>query len=197
MEHDGLAMAGRLGQPDVTRNNSFKDLARKVARHLVSDLERQADATIEHCQDNPLDFQLGIQALPHELDRSKELGQPFERIELALKRDENPGRGSQRVDREETKRRRTINQHEVVVVIDCRERLFEPMLTTIQAHELDLGADQVAVRWQQCEMAQRSSNDRLLGGLSAKQDVVDRRRQASLLEPESSRRVSLRIEIDK
>src|SRR5688572_20054033 len=44
VEHDRLAMARRLGQPDISGDHSGEDLISQVALHLGFDLSRQAGA---------------------------------------------------------------------------------------------------------------------------------------------------------
>src|SRR5262245_5160259 len=78
VKHDRLAVARGLGQADVPRDDRLEDLPGEVPVDLVSNLECQAGATIEHGQHDTADVQTGIHALPNQLDRSDEVSQALE-----------------------------------------------------------------------------------------------------------------------
>ncbi len=62
-------VAGRLAQADVARNHGLEDVVAEVLAHLFRDLVGKTVACVEHRQQNPLDFQGGIETLPDEADR--------------------------------------------------------------------------------------------------------------------------------
>ena len=59
----------------------------------------------------------------HLLDRVDEVRQPFEREVLALHRDHHAVRGAQAVERQQRQCRRAVDQHEIVVAYDRRQRI--------------------------------------------------------------------------
>ena len=74
-----------------------------------------------------------------------QLGDPLERVVLALEGDEDAVGGGERVQGEEAEARGAVDEDVVVLADDGRERLFQPVLAGHDAHELDLGPGQVAV----------------------------------------------------
>src|SRR5262245_65684954 len=57
VQHHRLAVARRLCQTYVPRNDRIEDLPRKVAIDLFADLERQAGPAVEHGEHEALDNQ--------------------------------------------------------------------------------------------------------------------------------------------
>ena len=107
-------MARRLGEPNVPRYDSLKNLARKVALNFVADLEREACPAVEHREHDPLDPQPGIEPLSDQLDGLEQVREPLERVELALKRYQDAVGGDEGIDRQEPKGWRTVNNDVVV-----------------------------------------------------------------------------------
>src|SRR3974390_300110 len=73
----GLAMAGRLRQPDVPRHSCAAQFVSEEILQLSHDLLRQVGALIEHGQHHALDAQLRVQAGAYALDRVEQLAHPF------------------------------------------------------------------------------------------------------------------------
>src|SRR5262249_33042451 len=90
VQHHQLAVARRLRQTNVPRNDRVKYLSGKEAIDFFSDLEREASPAVEHREHDALHVEAGIQPLPDQLHCLEKVSQTLERIELALKRDENP-----------------------------------------------------------------------------------------------------------
>src|SRR5262245_35053837 len=98
LQHHRLAVARRLRQTNVSRNDRVEDLPWKIAIDLFTDLERKASPAVEHCEDDALDVEAGVQPLSNQLHRLEEVSQTLERIEFALERDENPVSRHERID---------------------------------------------------------------------------------------------------
>src|SRR5919108_1267652 len=88
MKHDWLTVTWRLRQPNVARNHRVEDLAREVTMDLIANLLRDTGPTVEHRQDDAFDSESRVQTLSDQLDGPEQVREPFERIELALKRDQ-------------------------------------------------------------------------------------------------------------
>src|SRR5262245_44049615 len=86
VQHHRLAVARRLSQTNVPRNNRIEDLPGKVAIDFFADLERQAGPAVEHGEHDALDIEARVQPLSNELHRLEEVSQAFEGVELALQR---------------------------------------------------------------------------------------------------------------
>ena len=148
MKHDRPAVAGSFRETDVAWNDGIQHLPWKVSVDLVTDLEREARTTIEHREQDSQEIETRIQLLSHELHRLLEqMSQPLERVKLALQWDEDPVCRDERVDGQEPERRRTIDDDVVIGGRKRFERVPETVLAPLDSHELDLGADEVDVRW--------------------------------------------------
>src|SRR5437868_15279801 len=115
MEHDRLAMTGRLSEPDVPRYDSLEDLPGEITLDLVPDLERETRPAIKHRQDDSIDPEAGIEPLPNQLHGLEQMSEPFESIELALKRNDHPIGGDQGIDGEEPERRGAIDDDMLII----------------------------------------------------------------------------------
>src|SRR5215475_3211828 len=151
MKHYRLAVTRGFAQSDVARNDSFEDVARKIPLHLISDLECETDAAVEHREHDPFDGQACIETLAHELYRLEQVGEPLQSVELTLKRDKDGVRCSEGIDRQEAKRGRAVEDHIALGLIEGRERDLQAAFSMLEPDELDLGADQVNVRRQKAK----------------------------------------------
>jgi hypothetical protein len=99
-----------------------------VLADLLDDLQGQARSAVVHGEDDPTDPELRVQVGADQLDVAKQLSQAFERVVLALDRDQElVGRG-EGVHGEQPERRRTVNEDRVVLVVDRFERTAKPGL---------------------------------------------------------------------
>ena len=125
----------------------------------------------------------------HLLDRLHEIGESFERVVLALHRDQHRVRGAEAVQRQERQRRRAVEQDEIVVGCDLRdrrahlpqrfgERVLESHLALGQLDQLDLGAGELAIRGHEIEAAGRRG-DAHVGDACARRAAPGRRSPAS------------------
>ncbi len=133
----------------------------------------------------------------HPLDGAHEVRQPFERVVLALHRDQHAPCCSERVDGEQAERRRAIDENEVVVAHDALERDLETRLARLQFDQLDLRAGELAVGGHQ--VVATALRARAYGCQlgEPEQNVVDGANDSALVHAASHRRVTLRIEIDQ
>ncbi|MNH33414.1 hypothetical protein D3C79_939270 [compost metagenome] len=112
---------------------------------LVADLLLQRGAGIEHDAQQADDLQIGVQIGVHLLDGVDQVGQAFEREIFALHGHDHAIGRAQAVEREHGQAGRAVDQHEVVVGVDGRERPFEALVAALQRHQLDLRAREFAV----------------------------------------------------
>jgi hypothetical protein len=147
-------VARRLGEPDIARDHGREGLLGEVAAHFVLDLARQVVARVGHREQHALEREARIQLAAHELDRFEQAGQTFERVVLALQRDDHGVCRRQGVECEQPERGRAVDQHDLVGVADLGERALEPALAIDRGHELDLGAVEIATRRDQMQITQ-------------------------------------------
>ena len=95
-------MARRFCQTNVPRNHSLIDSLLYVFLNRSHYLSRQIGAGIIHGEDDPLNIQRLVQALPHEINRVNQLAETFQRIILTLNRNQNSVRRHHGVDCQQT-----------------------------------------------------------------------------------------------
>ena len=145
----------------------------------------------------------------HFLDRLHEIGQAFERVVLALHRDQHRVGGAQAVERQQRQRRRAIEQDEIVFgrdLVDRRahlrqrfgQRVLQPRLALGQVDQLDFRAGELAIGGHEIEAAGR--RQRRARRRSCARRAAPGRRCASSVRLSSAGAgggVALRIEIDQ
>src|SRR5215212_9496501 len=113
VEGYGHSEAGRFTQPYVPRDYGMEDLVPKEGTYFLGHLMGQVSTWIEHGKQHPSDFETRVQFLPDHPDALHELGQPLQRVVLALYGDKELIRGGQRVQSQEIQGRRTVEQDPV------------------------------------------------------------------------------------
>ena len=90
-------------------------------RHFVGEIVPR----IEHRAQDAFDLELRIHRRLDLLDGADQRRQPFERVVLALHRDQHALRRDQRVQREHVQRRRAVDEDDFVLVVDGLERVAQ------------------------------------------------------------------------
>lgn len=106
-------------------------------------------------------------------------------------------RRAQPVQRQQRQRRRTVDQHEVVVIGHALERSLQPALAVVDADQFDLGTGQLAIRGQHVVGDAVRTDARIGHRHAVDQHLVHGRFASSLVDPAAHRRVTLRVEIDQ
>src|SRR5580698_4157769 len=144
--HARQAVTRRLGEPYIARNDDIEELVAEMLLELLRHLLLQRDARVEHDPQQPDHLQVAIQVRVHLLDRVDEVRQPLQREVFALHGYDDAIRRAQAVERQQRQSRRAIDQDEIVVIRDFRQRVAQYPFTTFHAHQFDLGTRQLAVR---------------------------------------------------
>ena len=121
--------------------------APEVLADLGVDLGREVRARVVHGQDDALDREVRVEVVADQVDRRDQLGQALQGVVLALDRDHHRVGGRERVHRQQTERRRAVEQDVVVVGDDVGQDVGEPPLalgrgassTSAPASEMDEG----------------------------------------------------------
>ena len=116
---------------------------------LRGDIVGQADARIVHGPQQPLDLQRRVEQLADALDAVHQVGQPLQRVVLALHGDDHAVGGGQRVDGEHRQRRRAVDEDVVVVLADRRQRVAQAIFLHVHFQQHHFRGGQVAVGRQQ------------------------------------------------
>src|SRR5690606_4375219 len=101
--HHRLAVARRLRDPDVPRNDGGEHTVPEVGADVLLHRIRQAGAPVVHGEEDGGHLERRVEVVLHELDVVGQLLHTLQRVVLALDRDQDLLRGHQRVDREQAK----------------------------------------------------------------------------------------------
>ena len=140
VQRDRHAVARRLAEPDVARDERRQQLLAEAGANLVDDLVREREPGVEEGHHDAGHAERRIQLAAEQRQRVHEQTEPLERVELALDRDEQRLGGDDRVDGEEPEARRRVDEHVVVVRRQRLERVLQPAFAAREIDELDLGA---------------------------------------------------------
>src|SRR5690606_38830249 len=113
-------VAGRFRQPYVAWDDSIEHLVAKVFFELGGNLLLQRYTWIKHDSKQTNDLQVRVDVGIDALDSIYQVGQTLERKVLALHGNDDAMRRSESIERQQGKRRRAINQNEIVLVHHLR-----------------------------------------------------------------------------
>ena len=130
---NGLAVARRFAQADVARNNRVEHLAAEVFLHFLRHLDGQIRPAVVHRHEQSQELQAGIQIVPHHVHGLHELGQPFQRVKLALHGNEDEISRRQGVERQQPQRRRAVDDDVVVGLLHLPQVGLQGLLQNILA----------------------------------------------------------------
>ena len=136
-------MRRRLRDADIARDHRVKHLVAEMTAHIGGHQIAKIVAPIVHGQQHAVQREAGVQPLLHPLDRTHQLGQAFERIELALQRHQHPVGGDQRIDRQQVQRGRAVDQHLVVTLDPVAHRVRQLEFAFRALAQLQFGAGEV------------------------------------------------------
>src|SRR5258708_1423843 len=108
-----LAVTRCLADPDVARYQRLEYVMWMRTADGFEDIPRQRGARVKLRHQDPPEREVRIEAGADQLVRVHEVAEPFEREILALCGDEHAGRGHKRIEGEEAKRRRTVDEHDL------------------------------------------------------------------------------------
>ena len=145
IQGDRLPVARGLGQADVARDHGIEHGLGEMRPHLDRHFGGQVRPCVVHRENDALHGEVGIQVIAHEVHRSDELGQPLEGVVLALDRDQDRVRRSERIDGQEAERRGAIEEDVVEVLDEGVDEASEPAFALCDRSELDFGAGEA--RW--------------------------------------------------
>ena len=192
---DGQAVAGRLAQAHVARNDRREHLALEVLLHLGDDLQAQVGARVEHREHDALNLQAAIERLLHARDRTHQRGDALQRVVFALNRDEHAVGSAQGVDRDQAQGGRTVDEHVIEPVANGGQRLAQRVFAVLGARQLQLRAGQADVRGQQRQAFDPRVRERLPGRARARKHLVDRAGVRLHAHAQSAAGVALRVRV--
>jgi hypothetical protein len=162
---------------------------------LGHDLVRELRPSVVHDEHDGGHLQLGIETATDEIDVAEQLPQTLQRVVLALDGDEHLAGGGQAVDGQETQRRGTVDEEELVVVLHHVEGPPETEFTAECRDQLDLGAGEVQAGRSDEEVLHRCRLHAVLERELVHDHVVHRVLEVAGVEAEAGGGVALRIEV--
>jgi hypothetical protein len=165
------------------------ELRRNFVREIVS--------RIEHRAQNAFDLELGIRTRFDLLDRTDQCSQAFECVVLALHRNQHAVRCDERVHCQHVERRRTVDEHDIVVIANLFQRIAQARLTAGLAHQLDFSGDEILIRRHQFEICVIERHHSRCSIAIAEQHLGRRALHRAFVDTATHRRVALRIDVDQ
>ena len=114
------------------RDGGLVHLGAEVLLHLFHHLHGQVVPQREHGEHHALDIQIRVILFADGLEGADQLRQTFQRIILALHRDEDAVAGAQAVQRQQVKAGRAVDEDKVVIFLDGGQRLAQAALAARQ-----------------------------------------------------------------
>ena len=167
-----------------------------ITEVLLEDLDRLLRVQrprVDQRRQDPLDLDVGVQVLADHVQRVLELDEPAHGEVLALHGDDHLVRRRQRVDRQQPETRGRVDQDEVVVLADRRERLLQRAFAADHGRHRDLRACEVDAGAGDVHLA--ALDDVAHGGL-VDEDVVHRQVQGVRIDALRHRQVALGVHVD-
>ncbi len=134
-----------FGQADVSRYYGFKDLGPEKPAEVGRNLLRQSGPVVIHCKQNPLDRERRIYRAAQAGERIEQFRDTLKGEELALNGDHHGvGRGK-RIQSQDVKGWRTIDNNEVVFFPERLNNGSKTILSVIHRNKFDGGPYEVFV----------------------------------------------------
>ena len=166
-----------------------------VAEVLLEQLDRLLGVQrprVDQRRQDALDLDVRVEVLTDHRERVLELDQTAHRQILALDGDDHLVGGRQRVDRQQPEARRRVDEDEVVVLLDLRQRLLQAPLAADHRRHRDLRAREVDRRARDVDLALA---DHLANRESVHEHVVHRLLERVRVDALRHRQVALRIHV--
>jgi hypothetical protein len=187
-----------LAKPDISRDHRLINLVAQHAANFVHDLLREVGAVVVHRHHDTIDGQVWVEPFANQRDRFHQLRNSLEGQVLALDGDQHGIGCRESVEGEQVERGRAVDQDFAVLIAVGIEQVLEPVLATLGPDQLDLAADQVAVRRDQKKMRQvRTDHFQVLERDRLGHRIVERSALRIGLESEGTGGIRLWIGVDQ
>src|ERR1700730_591401 len=115
VKDDRLSETWCLPQANISWYDILEYLRAEILSRIFGDLSREIETRVIHGEQNAIDTEFFVGAMLNTVHCVQQLRQPFECVVLALERNEKSISCHKHVDRDEPKRRRTVNDDVVIV----------------------------------------------------------------------------------
>ena len=131
-------MAGGFSKAHITGNDGIINAAAEYPADFLCHLNAQICAGIQHGEDDAFNGQVPIDLL-NLLDGAHQGGNTLKGIIFALNGDEDTVRCTERIDGNESKRGRTVDEDEIKLIFEGRKGIRHDALTVINAGHFNFG----------------------------------------------------------
>ena len=130
-------------EADGTGNRDRVYLLSQEIPQFLFHLNRQIGPGIIHCEKNAFHVQLRVETLFRHFNAGHQVCQPFQRVILALHRDQNRICSHQGIYREKLEGRRAVDENKIVVLIQGPERIAEHGFSLLRQGQFHRGGGQI------------------------------------------------------
>ena len=150
-----------------------------------------------HAKHDAAHLERGVQSLRQQLHRFEQLRQTLHRKELRLHRNDHFIGKAQTVERENAEARRTIDQHEIKLVLHRFESRAQNAIAIRVRREFGLGTGEVGGRRQQPKVVAHLHDTITQRAVVVDERVIDRATNTRAIDSKMQRQVRLRVEVDQ
>ena len=143
IDGDRDAIAGSLAQSHCAIDDGVEDDVSTMEAHVLKDRVGRLETVGVHGHEDALDGEIRVHIGLHNTHCIKQFSESFECEILALHGDDNRVGSHQGVEGHQSERRRTVNEDEVVVVLDVGDSILHAVLAAVVGNHLDFGTDQM------------------------------------------------------
>ncbi|MPM85145.1 hypothetical protein SDC9_132222 [bioreactor metagenome] len=108
-------MAGRLAQTDIAGHDGSEHPVAEVLFDLVHHLNAQVGPAVQHGQHHAQHLKVRVQTLSDQVQRVHQLPHALQRVVFALNGHQHASGRGQRVQRDQPKRRRAVDQDVIIL----------------------------------------------------------------------------------
>ncbi len=146
VEDDREAVARRLGELDISRDDGAEHHISEMSFQLLKYLIGEAEPGIIHGQQESFDLESRLQSALDDSDGVEELGNAFEGEIFRLHWNDHGVSGSECVDGDNPERGGAVDEYIIIIILNRGQYSEERLFTFAAVHELHFRADQVDAR---------------------------------------------------
>src|SRR6266550_2359677 len=198
VDRDRDARGGRFPDLDGLSDHRGEHLVISEIFQRVEHVAREDGSAVVERRKQAVHLQVRIQPRLHRLDDLEKCCDTLERVVLRLDRNDDAGRRDERVEREQTERRWTVDENVVVPIDDVPcELVAQCHLAADRVEELYFGRRQLERRRCDVDLLRlRRPDDRPERHIGIDKDVRDAALDGVEVDNETDREVGLGIEVD-
>ncbi len=164
VEDDWETVARTFAQLHVALDDGLEHQFLEVSLHLVVNLVGKAETAVVHGEQEAFDLEFRVELALDDLDGVEQFADTFKSEIFALHRDDDAVGCCQRVDGDESERRRTVDEDVVIFVADRLQECLDHLLAILEIQHLYLGTHQV-------DMARNDVESINVGGVDGIADI--------------------------